>query len=313
MAHGAWSVAPPGDGCSPRMALAAHAAGAWLPPAGLPMGMLSSWLPARPLHTSAAVNEQAEGEQAKGAPGRKTSRYRGVSWDTRDAAWRARLWDRQTKCQQHIGTYASEEDAARAYDWAAVKMHGPECTKRNFLSELISELPLTLRRLRHEMREGKTSRFFGVSWNKVREAWHVQLWDPKAKRRQYIGTYVSEEDAARAYDCEAVKMHGPGYTERNFPGELISERPVSLGDEWRERKTSDYIGVSWHKDASAWHARLWDPHTKRTQHIGYYDSEEDAARAYDCALVELRGPGFTKRNFPNEFISEPSAAQGRKR
>ncbi|KAG1655432.1 hypothetical protein FOA52_004107 [Chlamydomonas sp. UWO 241] len=117
---------------------------------------------------------------------------------------------------------------------------------------------------------------------------------------QYIGTYDSEEDVARAYDYAAVEMHGPEYTERNFPGELISERPVSLGDESKERKTSDYIGVSGHESTSAWRVQLRKPHMKHPQHIGTYDSEEDAARAYDHALVKLRGPEYTKRNFPNE-------------
>ncbi|KAG1661858.1 hypothetical protein FOA52_011625 [Chlamydomonas sp. UWO 241] len=108
-------------------------------------------------------------------------------------------------------------------------------------------------------------------------------------------------------------MHGPECTDRNFPGELISEPPVSLGDEMRERQTSDYFGVCWHMQHEIWQANLWDPHTKRTQHIGYYTSEENAARAFDHVLVKLRGPGYAKRNFPDEIVSEPPAARGRKR
>jgi hypothetical protein len=45
--------------------------------------------------------------------------------------------------------------------------------------------------------------------------------------------------------------------------------------------------------------RLTDPQTKRTRHVGRYASEEDAARAYDCAAVQAHGPG-AKRNFPGE-------------
>jgi hypothetical protein len=51
--------------------------------------------------------------------------------------------DPQTKCTRSIGCYASEEDAARAYDWAAVQAHGPDA-KRNFPGETISELPESL-------------------------------------------------------------------------------------------------------------------------------------------------------------------------
>jgi hypothetical protein len=41
-----------------------------------------------------------------------------------------------------------------------------------------------------------------------------------------------------------------------------------------------------------------DPTTKRNLHVGSYSSEEDAARAYDCAAVQAHGPD-AKRNFPD--------------
>jgi hypothetical protein len=60
----------------------------------------------------------------------------------------------------------------------------------------------------------------------------VSLWDPQAKRNRFIGSYASEEDAARAYDCAAVQARGPG-AERNFPGEATatSEMPVPQSSE----------------------------------------------------------------------------------
>jgi hypothetical protein len=47
--------------------------------------------------------------------------------------------------------------------------------------------------------------------------------------------------------------------------------------------------------------QLWDPQTKRRQHVGCYASEEDATRAYGCAAVQASGPG-AKRNFPPASI-----------
>jgi hypothetical protein len=116
----------------------------------------------------------------------------------------------------------------------------------------------------------------------------------------------SQEDAARAYDYAAVQAHGPG-AERNFPGEAINELPVTVGE---ERKSSRFIGVSWDKTNSSWRAQLRDPQTKRSRRVGCYASEEDAARAYDYAAVQARGPG-AKRNFPGEAISEPPATKRR--
>jgi hypothetical protein len=61
-----------------------------------------------------------------------------------------------------------------------------------------------------------SSRFLGVTWDKGRSAWKVRMTDPLTHHRQFIGSYASEEAAARAYDCAAVQAHGPG-VKRNFP------------------------------------------------------------------------------------------------
>jgi hypothetical protein len=194
----------------------------------------------------------------------------------------------QTKRLQHIGCYASEEDAARAYDCAAVQAHGPGA-KRNFPGEAISEPPATVG---EKQKQRSSSRYIGVTWKKAVSSWQVRLWDPQTKHEQYIGIFASEEDAARAYDCAAVQARGPD-AQRNFPGETISELSVTVGE---ERKSSRYIGVSWFKPGSSW--LVADPQTKRSA-TKRYASEEDAARAYDCAAVQAHGPG-AERNFPGE-------------
>jgi hypothetical protein len=52
-------------------------------------------------------------------------------------------------------------------------------------------------------------------------------------------------------------------------------------------------------------AQLRSQQGKRTQNIGLYDSEADAAWAYACAAVQRHGTGNTKRKFPDELITEP--------
>jgi hypothetical protein len=47
-----------------------------------------------------------------------------------------------------------------------------------------------------------------------------------------------------------VQAHGPG-AKRNFPDEAISEQPATLGEEQKQRKSSRYIGVTWHKGNSS--------------------------------------------------------------
>jgi hypothetical protein len=80
----------------------------------------------------------------------------------------------------------------------------------------------------------------------------------QTKRRHHIGSYASEEDAARAYDFAAVQARGPG-AKRNFPGEAISEMPVTVGAQKKQRSSSRYVGVCWDKVSSSWVVNLWDP------------------------------------------------------
>jgi hypothetical protein len=205
-----------------------------------------------------------------------------------------RVTDPQTKRKRRIGCYASEEDAARAYDCAAVQTCGPG-GKRNFPGEDISEPPETVG---GERKQRSSSRYIGVTWDKAKSAWRVGLWDPQTKRRQHIGRYASEEDAARAYDFAAVQARGPA-AKLNFPGEANSELPVTVGEERKQCCSSRYIGVSWHKGNSVWEVQMCNPQTKRGWQIGSYASEEDAARAYDFAAVQAHGPG-AERNFPDK-------------
>jgi hypothetical protein len=184
-----------------------------------------------------------------------------------------------------------------------VQAHGPGA-ERNFPGETISEPPV-------RKGERKQQSYRGVSWDKASSSYHVQMADPQTKRQRKIGSYASEEDAARAYDFAAVQAHGPSAI-RNFPGEDISEMPVSKGEERKQRSSSRYLGVSWHKAKSSFQVKLRDSQIKRQRHVGYFTSEEDAARAYDFAAVQAHGPGV-KRNFSGEAISEPPVALGEER
>ena len=58
------------------------------------------------------------------------------------------------------------------------------------------------------------SRFKGVWWDKVNSRWVAHI---RNKGRSYfLGRYVSEEDAARAYDTAAIETWGE-YARPNFP------------------------------------------------------------------------------------------------
>jgi hypothetical protein len=170
-----------------------------------------------------------------------------------------------------------------------VQARGPGA-KRNFPGEVISELPVSLGERRKQL---TSSRYIGVSWNRVGPSWRAQLWEPQTKLKRHIGCYTSEDDAARAYDFAAVTAHGPGAT-RNFPGEVVSELPLTVGEVRKERSSSLFVGVCWSRAHSSWQAFQTDPQTNRKRHIGCFKSEEDASRAYQgvrqfgCASTRTR-------------------------
>ncbi|KAG1660256.1 hypothetical protein FOA52_007653 [Chlamydomonas sp. UWO 241] len=264
-------------------------------------------------HAQALDTPEVDGRSVELKQQRSSYRFRGVNWNKANSVWNVQMWDPEAKRNQYVGSYASEEDAARAYDCVAVQARGLGA-KRNFSDEAASELAVAGKGERKLL--CSSSRFLGVNWNKANSVWNVQMWDPQAKRNQYVGSYASEEDAARAHDCVAVHVHGPG-AKRNFPDEIISELPATGDTERKEaqkkRCSSRYIGVTWCKANPSWLAQLYDPQAKRSWRVGYYASEVDAARAYDCAVVQARGPG-AKRNFLlDPTLGDPPVSLGEKR
>jgi hypothetical protein len=63
------------------------------------------------------------------------------------------------------------------------------------------------------------------------------------------------------------------------------------------RGSSLFKGVSWRKGCRRWWAYI--VHLGVKKHLGYFDSEEVAARAYDKAAKELFGE-FARLNFPDD-------------
>jgi hypothetical protein len=70
-------------------------------------------------------------------------------------------------------------------------------------------------RNRSPQRNG-SSRFLGVSWDRQRQRWSAHIMMHGKLRR--IGSFPIEEEAARAYDREAIVHHGP-FANPNYPRE----------------------------------------------------------------------------------------------
>lgn len=68
--------------------------------------------------------------------------------------------------------------------------------------------------MNQKRQQNTSSKFKGVYWNKISRKWQAYINIDKKPR--YLGSFLREEDAARAYD-EAAKKHFGEFAYLNFP------------------------------------------------------------------------------------------------
>jgi len=152
----------------------------------------------------------------------------------------------------------------------------------------------------------RSSQYRGVTKHKRSGRWEAHIWVKETGKQMYLGGYEKEEHAAEAYDVAAIKCKGGKVGRKvklNFPASKYSElsgymESVSLEElvmavrrqsQGFARGSSGYRGVTHHPNGR-WEARIGMPGSKHI-YLGLYNEESAAARAYDRALVRLRGPG----------------------
>lgn len=145
-----------------------------------------------------------------------------------------------------------------------------------------------------------TSRYKGVCWKANR--WEASI--ASDKQWHYLGRFTSEVDAARAYDAAAIRLHG-AFAKVNFPlapsaPDIPAMTKNTVGKVRHSHNTSGFRGVFLHKNIPSpkrWHATI--RHENRVYSLGYHETPEEAARAYDGKARELLG-AKAKLNFPDE-------------
>lgn len=95
-------------------------------------------------------------------------------------------------------------------------------------------------------------------------------------------------DAPHTHEVDHIDSDGLNCRRSNMRLATRKENAVHVRG-W-ERAVSKYVGVSRHEQSGKW--RAYVDH----KHIGLYDTEEDAARARDFVVRQLRGP-WAQLNF----------------
>lgn len=137
---------------------------------------------------------------------------------------------------------------------------------------------------------GGSSRFKNVSWINRKQKYLVQF--NALGKTHSVGYFDDEEEAARARDARIRELGLAAWNSMNFPEP--GERAATTGQVRREpgetKKrfgTSRYRGVWFHKAEGRWESAF---HVgKKRVRVGFFDTEEEAAIAYDRRVREVRG------------------------
>eukprot|EP00884_Botryococcus_braunii_P015256 jgi/Botrbrau1/2413/Bobra.0395s0041.1 len=161
-------------------------------------------------------------------------------------------------------------------------------------------------------RTSRSSPYRGVSHHRLTQRWEASLW--LEGKQIYLGGFDSEIDAAHAYDLAALACKGT-HVPTNYPAQVYAEQLEAVRDKPKEevvalvrrnssafsRGRSRYRGVS--GEDNRWEARVGAFRGRKNVSLGIYSTEEEAAHAYDRALI-IGKRRQAKTNFPLSVYDE---------
>jgi len=131
-------------------------------------------------------------------------------------------------------------------------------------------------------------------WTAVRhgDRWYAASFRKNAGgKRQTVYMHRVVHSAPKGLDVDHINMDGLDNRRCNL---RIATRSLNMANSRERGGRSRYKGVSWSKHANKWRAAIQNGKMKN---LGYFNTEIEAARAYDVAAKMVFGE-FARLNCP---------------